>query len=81
MKIREIRIISVLRCLLGWAPELNFHPLEVVSRYRDPQLQVGENYQVYPLSAHRVDRDRSGWLDTDPLETQRGDDSGAIHTR
>ena len=21
---------------------LNFHPLEVVSRYRDPQLQVGE---------------------------------------
>ena len=23
---------------------LNFHPLEVVSRWRDPQLQVGENY-------------------------------------
>ena len=23
---------------------LNFHPLEVVSRYRDPQLKVGENY-------------------------------------
>ena len=23
---------------------LNFHPLEVVSRYRDPQLQVGDNY-------------------------------------
>ena len=22
----------------------NFHPLEVVSRYRDPQLHVGENY-------------------------------------
>ena len=22
----------------------NLHPLEVVSRYRDPQLQVGENY-------------------------------------
>ena len=22
---------------------LNLHPLEVVSRYRDPQLQVGEN--------------------------------------
>ena len=22
----------------------NFHPLEVVCRYRDPQLQVGENY-------------------------------------
>ena len=24
---------------------LNFHPLEVVSRYREPQLQVGENYR------------------------------------
>ena len=23
---------------------LNFHPLEVVSRYRDPELQVAENY-------------------------------------
>ena len=23
---------------------LNFHSLEVVSRWRDPQLQVGENY-------------------------------------
>ena len=23
---------------------LNFHPLAVVSRYRDPQLQVSENY-------------------------------------
>ena len=23
---------------------LNFHPLEVVSRWRDPQLQVSENY-------------------------------------
>ena len=22
---------------------LNFHPLEVVSRYRDPQLQMGVN--------------------------------------
>ena len=24
--------------------DLNSHPLEVVSRYRDPQLQVSENY-------------------------------------
>ena len=23
---------------------LNFQPLEVVSRYRDPQLKMGENY-------------------------------------
>ena len=22
----------------------NFHPFQVVSRYRDPQLQIGENY-------------------------------------
>ena len=27
--------------------EFNFHPLEVVSRYRDPQLQVGENTDNY----------------------------------
>ena len=26
--------------LFNW----NFHPLEVVSRLRDPQLQVSENY-------------------------------------
>ena len=26
---------------------LNFHPLEVVSRYRDPQLQVDENYSYF----------------------------------
>ena len=25
---------------------LNFHPHEVVSRWRDPQLQVSENYSV-----------------------------------
>ena len=24
--------------------DLNFHPLQIVSRYRDPQFQVGENY-------------------------------------
>ena len=28
--------------LFNW----NFHPLEVVSRWRDPQLQVSENYSV-----------------------------------
>ena len=26
---------------------LNFHPLEVVSRYRDPQLQVGEKTHIF----------------------------------
>ena len=27
---------------------LNFHPLKVVSRYRYPQLQMGENYLFNP---------------------------------
>ena len=31
--------LETLSCLF-----LNFHPIEVVSRYRDPQLQVSENY-------------------------------------
>ena len=26
---------------------VNFHPLEVVSRYRDPQLQVTENFEKF----------------------------------
>ena len=26
---------------------LNFQPLEVVSRYRDPQFQVAENYSYF----------------------------------
>ena len=33
--------------LTSYTAELNnliFHPLEVVSHYRDSQLQVGENY-------------------------------------
>ena len=30
---------------------LNFHPLEVVSRYRDPQLQVDENYYLFNLKS------------------------------
>ena len=29
---------------LGVISYLNFHLLKVVCRYRDPQLQVGENY-------------------------------------
>ena len=47
-------IILVKVCLIGlllwpiglslyWASHRNFHPLEVVSRWRDPQLQVSEN--------------------------------------
>ena len=39
--------ISGLRLANPWGATLQnlyFHPLEVVSRYRDPQVQVGENY-------------------------------------
>ena len=32
------------QCLLAKLSCLNFHPLWVVSRKRDPQLKVGENY-------------------------------------
>ena len=39
---------------------LNFHPLEVVSRWRDPQLQVSENYS--DLTKWRSTLFKSGWL-------------------
>ena len=39
---------------------LNFHPLEVVSRGRDPQLQVSENYP--DLTKWRSTLFRSCWL-------------------
>ena len=29
---------------MRYIENVHFHPLEVVPRYRDPQLQVGENY-------------------------------------
>ena len=32
---------------------LNCSPLEVVSRYRDPQLQVAENYTYFFLIEHK----------------------------
>ena len=35
---------STLNPLTAKLFNLNFHPLEVVSRWRDPQLQVRENY-------------------------------------
>ena len=40
---------------------LNFHPLEFVSRYRDPQLQVGENYIC--LMMKRIKNDYSAHLE------------------
>ena len=39
---------------------LNFHPLEVVSRWRDPQLQVSENYSA--LTRWRSTLFKSCWL-------------------
>ena len=32
---------------------LNFHPFEVVSRYRDSKIQVGDNYYSYLLELGR----------------------------
>ena len=32
---------------------LNFYPFEVVSRYRDPQLQVAENYSYFFYFEHK----------------------------
>ena len=39
---------------------LNFHPLEIVSRWRDPQLQVSENYS--DLTKWRSTVFKSCWL-------------------
>ena len=47
-----LQFVLLYLCMCGlrvnpYAPKsiyLNFHPLEVVSHYRDPQLQVGEIY-------------------------------------
>ena len=40
MKMRDVKMILTLRTLR--LRNLSFHPLEVVSRYRDSQLQVTE---------------------------------------
>ena len=37
------KVLRVFNHLNAKLISLNFHPLEVVPRYRDPQLQVGEN--------------------------------------
>ena len=41
---------------------LHFHPLEVVSRYRDPQIQVGEN-DAYVFN-FRANISKSSFLNT-----------------
>ena len=42
---------------------LNFYPLEVVSRWRDPQLQVSENYSDWQIwqNGGRVFSNLAGW--------------------
>ena len=40
-KLRICRFFTLYNARLSY---LNFHPLEIVSRYRDPQVQAGENY-------------------------------------
>ena len=40
-------IVDPLKTLNSGLGNLNFHPLEVVSRYRDPQLQVGDKYSYF----------------------------------
>ena len=39
---------------------LNFHPLEVVSRWRDPQLQVSENYSDLTIGG-QLFANLAGW--------------------
>ena len=42
-----VKIYNVRSPINPWSAtlqNLNFHPLEFVTRYRDPQIQVGENY-------------------------------------
>ena len=46
-KLKKIRKLNFFFFNINYYPvelsNLNFHSLEVVSRYRDPQLQMGEN--------------------------------------
>ena len=44
MQLRESKDNPNFNPLTAKLFNLNFHPLEVVSRYSDPQLQVSENY-------------------------------------
>ena len=44
MKLTNAVTLNMLNPLTAKLINLNFHPPEVVSRWRDPQLQVSENY-------------------------------------
>ena len=43
-KIHNTEHLTTFNPLTAKLFNLNFHPLEIVSRWRDPQLQVSENY-------------------------------------
>ena len=49
---------------------LNFHALEVVSRHRDPQLQVGEHYSY--LFIFRPNICQSCYLNTHFIQNDSG---------
>ena len=55
-----LRMIAPLTLSTAKLFNLNFHPLEVVSRWRDPQLQVSENYS--DLTKWRSTVFKSCWL-------------------
>ena len=56
LQYRQLGINPLAAKLFNW----NFHPLEVVSRWRDSQLQVSENYS--DLTKWRLTNFKSCWL-------------------
>ena len=50
-----IRVFQCFNPLAAKLFNLNFYPLEVVSRWRDPQLQVSENYSDLTKIANLAD--------------------------
>ena len=38
----------------------NYHPVEAVSRYRDPQLQVGDNYSQVGENLNNITSQEKG---------------------
>ena len=53
---RHLNIHIIINPLLAKLSHLNFYPLEIVFRYRDPQLQVSKNYSyVFNLRPHNCE--------------------------
>ena len=57
---RTFPLHSLINLLTAKLFNLNFHSLEVVSRWRDPQFQVSENYT--DLTKWRLTKSKSCWL-------------------